>query len=359
MKSLQRKIDELPTSLKLTRNQHIDYSDYTGSLILNNDLKQFLYKIDSIIMGSETEALKISPLSDLSLTTKIGLEVVKATMLETENEKDQSEKDKDIKELIQKHLDEILPKDDSSKDLILKLFPKDAKLTLENTLKEASNDLIAKACGFPSLTMFNKFINQFNETNSTLQMDIKYLLSLLSQSESLSSDGYLFKYKEGLRQYKMAKPGNNVDILPPNNKKQLDRIRTTVIRNIDYFYKYSPKKAESLSSFAERNGKHWKKFNKKEISAFKKIIYSSSSEQENLLANPSSYIPVSNCNLCPSLVKSEPNNKKKKKNMYKFATDWTAKMSVQKLTPIWDLEGVKRHWQAYHGPNSITHGSVL
>ena len=217
--------------------------------------------------------------------------------------------------------------------------------------------MIAKACGFPSFTMFKKFVDSHGETNA-LEMDAKYLISLLSQSESLSSDGFLHKYKESLKQYKMTKPGKHLNALSANNKNQLERIRTTVIRNIDFFFKHSPKRSESLSTFAERNGRLWKKFNKKEINTFKRLIYSNSQEKEDILASPIC-IPVTSCNLCPSLAKPvESTKKKKKKNIYEFTTDWTAKISVQKLTPIWDPEGVKRHWEACHGPNTITHGLV-
>ena len=361
MKALERRIDRLPISLRFTRKQHIDYYDWGSSSILNKDLSSFLRKIDSIIMGSEIEPLKITPLHPtVDLASKVGLEVVKATMLETENnEKDQPEKD--IKEMIQKHLNEILPID-SDKELILKLFPDDARISMNGVLKETSNDLIAKACGFPSSTMFKKFIDQYDETNSTLEINATYLVSLLSQSEILSSDGFLHKYKESLRKYKIAKPGNDLDKISINNKKALDRIRITTIRNIDFFFKYSPKRSESLSSFAKRNGKHFKKFSKREINAFKKLLYSNSAEKEEALTKSSSYIPTANCNLCPSLAKpiktAESKKKKEKKNKYQFATEWAAKISIQKISPIWDVEGVKRHWEACHGPNAITHGLV-
>ena len=359
---LEKNIQKLPYSLRFTKNSHIDYYDFASSVTLNKDLSQFLSIIDSIIMGTEnTESLKITPLqSNLDLASKIGLEVVKSTMLETENIENQ-QPEKNIKELIQKHLNEILP-NESDKELILKLFPEDGKLPLSSVLKEASNDSISKACGFPSSKIFRKFINQYDDTNNTLQIDVKYLISLLCQSENLSSDGFLNKYKENLKKYKMTKPGTNLDTLSQNNKKQLDRIRSMTIRNIDFFLKFSPKKAESLSSFAERNGKHWKKFSKKEINIFKKLLFSSSTEQETVLTNPSTYIPVFNCNLCESLAKptkTTESNKKKKKNKYEFVTDWTAKIAIQKITPLWDQEGIKRHWEACHGPNAITHGSVI
>ena len=160
----------------------------------------------------------------------------------------------------------------------------------------------------------------------------------------------------------MAKPGSNLDTLSKNSKTQLDRIRSLTIRNIDFFFKHSPKRAESLSNFAERNGKHWKKFSKKEINIFKKLLFSSSTEQETVLSNnSSSYIPVFSCHLCPSLAKptkTTESDKKMKKNKYEFVTDWTAKIAIQKLTPLWDQESIKRHWEACHGPNAITHGSV-
>ena len=309
-------------------------------------------------MGTETESLKIAPLHPSEeITAKIGLEIVKSTLLEAEKvETDQPEKD--LNEMVQKHLNEVIS-DSHGRKLVLKLFPTE-KLSTKNDLRGASNDLIAKACGFPSLTIFKKFIDRYDDSNNVLEMDIKYLVSLLGQSESLSSDGFLLKFKEDLRQYKMAKPPeNNLDMLPLNSRKQLDRIRSTVLRNIDFFFKYSPKRAESLSSFAERNGKYWKKFSKKEVSIFKKLLYSTNTEQEEMLLNPSN-LPVVNCFLCPSLAKqTEPNKKKKKKNMYEFTTDWTAKIAVQKLVPIFDLESVKKHWESHHGPNAITHGLVV
>ena len=354
---LGRRIDNLPVGLRFTRAQHINYYDFASSLILNKDLRSFLTKIDQIIMGSETESpLKITPLHPSEeITAKIGLEVVKSTLLEAEKvETDQPEKD--LNEMVQKHLNEVIS-DSHGRELVLKLFPTE-KLSMKSDLRGASNDLIAKACGFPSLTIFKKFIDRYDDSNNVLEMDIKYLVSLLGQSENLSSDGYLHKFKDDLRQYKMAKQPEN-DMLPLNSRKQLDRIRSTVLRNIDFFFKYSPKRAENLSSFAERNGKYWKKFSKKEISVFKKLLFSSKSEQEEMLLNPSN-LPVVNCFLCPALAKqTEPNKKKKKKNMYEFTTDWTAKIAVQKLVPIFDLEGVKKHWESHHGPNAITHGLVL
>ena len=354
MKTLSKRIDGLPFSLKFDRTQHIDYFDWASSSILNKDLSSFLSKIDSIIMGSETESLKITPLHPSeNLSAKIGLEIVKSTMLE--DEKDQPEKD--IKDLIQKHLNEIL-NNDVDKELVLKLLPE--KISMQSVFKEASTGLIAKACGFPDLTIFKKFVNQYDDSNNILEIGVKYLVSLLSQSENLASDGYLHKFKDQLKKYKAAKPESSLDTLSANTKKQLDRIRNTVLRNIEFFFKYSPKRCESLSNFAERNGKYWKKFNKKEINIFKKLIYSNNSELEDILKNPSSFnISVFNCNICPSMAKPTEPNKKKKKNRYEFTTDWTAKIAVQKLAPIYDCEGVRKHWETCHGPNAITHGLVV
>ena len=107
MKTLEKRLEKLPISLRLTKNQHIDYSAFAGSLILNKDLSNFLSKIDQIIMGSETEPLKVTSLES-TLPTKIGMEIIKSTMLEAENDV-KNQPDRDIREMMQKHLTEILP----------------------------------------------------------------------------------------------------------------------------------------------------------------------------------------------------------------------------------------------------------
>ena len=180
----------------------------------------------------------------------------------------------------------------------------------------------------------------------------------MSQSESLTSDGFLNRYKNDLKKYKLSKP-KDLGSLTQNNKNQLDRIRNTVIRNIDFFMKFSPKKSENLADFANRNGKNFKKFSKREIGSFKKLLQvtnnNSSSDQQDILTS-GNYITVSNCNLCPSLANSTETKKSKKDSNYEFASEWSSKINLQKVAPIWDFEGVKKHWQSYHGANAITHG---
>ena len=150
------------------------------------------------------------------------------------------ESNTEIKDLIFNSLQEILPNDTENQNLILKLFPKDAHICLEGVLKETNKDLIARACAFPSFAIMSKFIDQYDEKiNQVLEIDIKYILTLLSQSESLTSDGFLNRYKNDLKKYKLSKP-KDLGSLTQNNKNQLDRIRNTVIRNIDFFMKFSP-----------------------------------------------------------------------------------------------------------------------
>ena len=328
---------------QLDANHHLKYTKLTESLILNNTLRNFLHKLDQMVMDSENN-FEINILdSQMAPTERIKTSVVEEiSKLEqtTTKKTDQSTmENRLIKDKVLNILEGIPPKTDAYN--ICKLFPSNE--SVRKQVQAINLDGRVRAYGFPSARAFG-LLHKDTTTQMNalpLEIDYKYLLSLIVNTDSLLNDNYLDQFKEYMEKYKAAKPPTDMTM---NNysKHRLETIRHNVLANIEFFK--GNNRGQTLESYSQEIAPVVKLLDQKEMDGIRKVITSTNPTASGNTDLTCIQKITKNCNLCKSFAKKT----KEQKSNLEFRYKAYSLINIHKIIPLFNLQEVKKHHFEHH-----------
>ena len=345
-----------------TKENHISFKEYSDSLISNKHLREFLKKIDNMIVNNgrnQTEGFILGPTeASLSPAAEIGLSLAQDYVKYGESES--SDVPNSLKTKIFSCLRDRVPH-----EVILANLPNlspSSDVNFLGNLKKKKTDVKAHSLGFPDGETLCCFLNSKDvlqpDKSRNLKLTPLFLLALLDKIDNLLDPSPLETFKDDMSLYSDAPLPTESPFseLAQSKLGRLKEQRSRVIKNMNFLVNEKKIPTLSLGQYAAKeNAAHCiiTNFPEKEITKMKKYISSKETLELDVPVSGSSPVFL-NCMICPPFV---PKSKKStKKNA--FSDPLHGDVNVHRILVRTSPEEVHRHYIAYHTDRSAPHSKA-